>query len=398
MHAALEEAEVRRELSERLRARADEIEQAMLARIHAVAGLSKNSDPEYAEGMRAAVSAAIEYGLVGVAQGDERPPPIPTVLLSQARLAARNRVSLNTVLRRYFAGYTLLGSFLLEEVDSAGAMGAMGLQVLLNSQAVIFDQLLAAISDEYARESQVRATSAEQRKAEQVQRLLAGELLDVPELAYDFNGHHLGLVVSGLGAAQAVRSLATELDRGLMVVSRSEGAVWAWLGGRRDFDAEQVYHRLDRHFSKQMSLAFGEPGQGIAGWRLTHRQAKATLPIALRSQTTFVRYGDVAILAAVLGDELFALSAQELYLAPLALDRDGGEALRRTLRVYLATERNASSTAAAIGISRQTVVNRLRLIEERLARPLATCVAEMDAALRLEELGFSALQPRPSAA
>jgi hypothetical protein len=387
--------EIRLGLAERLRARQGEIEQAMLTRARAVRERREITDPEYTEGFRRSVCAALEYGIAALERGAEQPPPIPTVLLCQARLAARNEVSLNTVLRRYCAGHTLFGRFLIEEVDGVGEIGSAELQELLNSQAIVFDQLLAAISDEYAREStQGRASSAEQRKAKQVQRLLDGELLDAPELAYDLNGHHLGLLVSGLGAEQALRSLARELDRSLIVVSRGEGAIWAWLGGRQGFDAEAVYHRLDRHFSKQMSLALGEPGRGISGWRLTHRQAKAALPIALRSQAAFIRYGDVALLAAVLGDELFALSAQELYLAPLALERDGGQALRRTLRVYLATERNASSTAAAIGVSRQTVVNRLRSIEERLSRPLTTCLAEIDAALRLEELGFSASQSR----
>jgi PucR C-terminal helix-turn-helix domain/GGDEF-like domain len=380
--------EIRFGLAGRLRARQGEIEQAMLTRAQAVRDPREITDPEYTEGFRRSVSAALQYGIAALELGAERAPPIPTVLLCQARLAARNEVSLNTVLRRYCTGHTLLGSLLIEEANAEGDQAA--LQELLNSQAIVFDQLLVAISEEYALESsQGRVSSAEQRKAQQVQRLLDGELLDAPELAYDLNGHHLGLAVSGLGAEQAIRSLATELDRSLIVVSRGEGALWAWLGGRRGFDAE-VYHHLSHHFSKQISLALGEPGQGICGWRLTHRQAKAALPIALRSQATCVRYGDVAILAAVLGDELFALSAQELYLAPLALERDGGKALRRTLRAYLATERNASSTAAAIGVSRQTVVNRLRLIEERLARPLASCVAEVDAALRLEELGFSA--------
>jgi len=58
-------------------------------------------------------------------------------------------------------------------------------------------------------------------------------------------------------------------------------------------------------------------------------------------------------------------------------------------------ERNVSSTAAALGVSRQTVSNRLRTIEERLARPLSDCAAEVDAALRLEELGHSPL-PYPA--
>jgi hypothetical protein len=42
------------------------------------------------------------------------------ILLVQARLAARSDVSLDIVLRRYFAGYSLLGDFLVGEADRLG--------------------------------------------------------------------------------------------------------------------------------------------------------------------------------------------------------------------------------------------------------------------------------------
>ena len=40
-------------------------------------------------------------------------------MLAQARSAARNGVSLDTVLRRYFAGYSLLGAEIAKAVTSA---------------------------------------------------------------------------------------------------------------------------------------------------------------------------------------------------------------------------------------------------------------------------------------
>jgi DNA-binding PucR family transcriptional regulator len=59
--------------------------------------------------------------------------------------------------------------------------------------------------------------------------------------------------------------------------------------------------------------------------------------------------------------------------------------LRQTLRAYFAAERNASSAAAALGVARHTIENRLRKIEERLDRRLSTCLAELEVALRVEE-------------
>src|SRR5215475_2827436 len=91
------------EVAERLRAKRQEIEQATLTRVYAVSEPPPRSGPEYIEGLRQAVSAAVDYGLEGIERGEQSAPPIPDVLLAQARLAARSQVSLDTVLRRYFA-------------------------------------------------------------------------------------------------------------------------------------------------------------------------------------------------------------------------------------------------------------------------------------------------------
>jgi DNA-binding PucR family transcriptional regulator len=85
-------------------------------------------------------------------------------------------------------------------------------------------------------------------------------------------------------------------------------------------------------------------------------------------------------------DDLLATSLREIYLAPLAGQRGGGEALIRTLRAYFDAQRNVSSAAAVLGVKRHTVTNRLRTVEDLLNRPLATCANEIDAVLRLEEM------------
>jgi DNA-binding PucR family transcriptional regulator len=82
-------------------------------------------------------------------------------------------------------------------------------------------------------------------------------------------------------------------------------------------------------------------------------------------------------------------SLRQLYLEPLAGERDGGEVLRETLRAYFEAERNVSSAAAALGVKRHTVTNRLRAAEEKLGRSLNVCAGELDVALHLEDLGSS---------
>lgn len=379
-------ARARAQLLARLQVRRPEIEQATVTRINAISDPGQVPDPTYAESLRAAVTAALDYGFAAIESSEDRAPPVPVALLGQARVAARSGVGLDTVLRRYFAGHTLLGDFLIEEAERGGLFRGATLQSLLRKQAALLDRLTAAVSEEHAREAAGQPDCAEERRAECVQRLLEGEPLDATELNYDLEAHHLGAIASGMEAREALRNLAKTLDCRLMTIPRGEGTVWAWLSGRSKLDLEDFQRLISTGWPPRVSLAIGEPAKGLGGWRLTHRQAAAALSIALRRPGSFVRYADIALLASILRDDLLATSLRQLYLAPLDQERDGGQPARETLRAYFAADRNVSSAAAALGVSRRTVSNRLRAIDDRLARPLNTCATEIEIALRLDEL------------
>lgn len=94
----------------------------------------------------------------------------------------------------------------------------------------------------------------------------------------------------------------------------------------------------------------------------------------------------MALLAAVLQDDVLARSLVEIYLSPLGEDDNDGAVLRRTLRAYFATAQNARATAARLKINRGTVHKHIGMIEERLGRLPTTCRAELEVALGLEEL------------
>lgn len=374
------------EFLERLRARREELASAVLNRVHSIADPSDVADQRYIDGMRRTVFAAIDYGFAMLESTSDRPPEIPEEVLAQARLAARIGVSLETVLRRYCGGNTLVADLIIEEAGVL-ELPQSELKRLLRSLALSFEHLLAAVSDEYGRQSQLRPESAEQRRIELIDRLLAGELIDSSELAYNFDCWHLGLLASGPEAAEAIRAFAGTVDATLLLIERHEGTVWAWLGSRRQAElAERLEEPGDRSLVGRASLAVGEPGQGLQGWRLTHRQAAAALPVALRAKTALTRYAEVPLLASILRDDLLATSLRQLYLAPLREDRDGGEAAKSTLRAYFAASGNASSAAAALGVNRRTVSARLAAIEDRLGRPLDGASAEIESVLLLDEL------------
>lgn len=371
-------------LCTRLRERREEIEESALNRVRAVSDPRETADLEYMQGLRAAVSAAIEYGIDTLERSEGRVPPIPTALLSQARLAARNHVPLDTVLRRYFAGYILLGDFVIEEAERVEHAGGLPLKRLLRMQAALFDRLISAVTEEYARETR-QPKSGDERRRELVRRLLDGELIDTTELTYEFGGWHLGAIANGPGAVTALRRSARALDRRLLLVLAANHNVWAWFGSGRPFESTALATSIEDSVG-QVSVAFGEPCHGLAGWRLTHRQAQAAFTIALREPSVPVRYGDVALLASISSDDLLITSLRQLYLAPLETERDRGEVSKETLRAYFAAERNISSAAAYLGVNRHTVASRLAAIEEKLNRSIASHAADFEAALRLEDL------------
>lgn len=375
------------DLTPRLRSRRPELEQAALARIHAIGDSSATSDPAYFQGLRVALAAALDYGLAAIEAPKRDAEPIPVELLAQARLAARNGVSLDVVMRRYIAGHILLADTLLEEGTAAG-VSATDLKGALRTLANRFDRIVAAVGEEYNSEQRSRrAETFEQRRIQSVERLLAGEPLGGDDLAYSFDGWHLGLVAYGYEADGVFDAIATTLDRYLLEINRGDGTVWAWFGGRRHFTRPELDVLVSVDLPEHTAIACGEPGQGLAGWRLTHRQATVALDIARCGADRSVRYADVALLAAVMQDDVLTEFLRQRYLVPLESDRDGGVAARQTLRAYFAARGNISSAAAALGANRNTIASRLRTIETKLGMSLDSCSTDLEAALHMDQLG-----------
>jgi PucR-like helix-turn-helix protein/diguanylate cyclase with GGDEF domain len=367
-------------LVQRLAARRGELEQEVLASVYGVSDPASVGDPQYTAGLREAVSLAIDFGIACLLDED---CSIPSHLVDQARAAARGGVSLDTIMRRYVSGYALLSDTI---VDEASSLTGFELRDALRIQSSLLDRLLSAVAGAYDSETRRRLRDGEQRRAEQIKRLLAGKVIDTSGIRYGFDDWHLGVVATGSDAIAAIRGLAAALDRRLLLVRPDARTVWAWLGGRARLSSREALRLAELAHPEDACLAFGEPARSIDGWRRTHGQAKAAFPIAQRESPGVVRYTDVALLATAIRDEVLAGSLEELYLAPLASERDGGETLRQTLYAYFAAGRNVSSAAATLEVTRQTVNGRLRAVEERVGRPLADCAPELETALRLREL------------
>jgi hypothetical protein len=374
--------------AKRLRDHQAEIEEAVLERVADVSVDAELSDPDYAKGLRDAVAVAVDYGIEAMESQSGPAAPVPASLLAQARSAARNGFTLDRVLRRYFAGYAVLRDFLVDDSDPGHAEGKPSLKRDLRIQGRIFDHVISAVSQEYRDHANVGRPSAERRLTDLVRRLLDGDSLAASEFAYEFAGWNLAAICSGDRPADAVRELATRLNRQALILERTEQTVWAWFGGRTRLTSDELSRAVATGSMEDLSIAVGEPGRGLQGWRTSFREASAAHFIATREPGEILQYRNVALLASIADDDLLVRSLQETYLAPLEEARDGGDVLKKTVRAYLGAGRNVSSAAAYLNVNRHTVTKRLRVVEELVGRSIDVCATELDAALRLDTLGI----------
>jgi PucR C-terminal helix-turn-helix domain/GGDEF-like domain len=383
--------QVRRELRERLLARRLEIEQTSLSRVCEIENPGEVPDPEYAVGLEVAVSELVGFAIEAI--GDAFPPPLPLALYPQARRAARNGVCLGTVGRRYLEGYLTLGEFIeQEEPDRAW--------FFIRYLGRLLCDLLGQVGEVYHLElERSRLASREERRVRLTEELLAGVPVDNSELApgFDFDSSHIAVIAAGGGAVGTVGRLTEAVDRRLMQVRRSEDSVWAWFAGKARIESAELQLAAAERMPVDGCLALGEPATGLAGWRLSHRQAAAALRVGLHRGDRVVRYGEVLTEASLLHDPVRASSLRERYLIPLQDAPDGGEKSRRTLHAYFSRERNTEAAARALGIARQTVAQHLKVVEGRLGIDLRACAHDLEAALALDRLDRGESAPGPSA-
>lgn len=369
------------ELAGAIRSHRRILQREILERIQAIADPGRPATPEYAEGTRVVVLAALDYA-VAILEGEERqPPPIPEAVLGHARLAARSGVELATVLRRYIAGFSLLNETVLRQVE----VDVADRDRLLPALSMHLDFLLARISEDYGLEQEDCRRTSRTRRAEEIALLLAGMPGSGSEIAHTWDAWHVGMVGTGARAKEQLLSLGPGGAPGRLLLEQVGNEVWAWVSARQRLDPTDLIALLPPGAAGEVALGVGEPAHGLDGWRRSHRQAAAAIGVARCGVSKVALYEEVGTLAAILQDDLLIATLRDRYLAPL--DRDGrGEQLRRTVRGYLSTECNVSSTAAALGVSRRTVRNRLRRVEERVGSGIGESLGELDLVMRLAEL------------
>lgn len=146
--------------------------------------------------------------------------------------------------------------------------------------------------------------------------------------------------------------------------------------------------------------ALGDPAPGLAGFRLSHRQAQQTQQVvaaadpAHRSRvTTSAQLGPLALLAADPGS---AASWVQAALGGLADDDETPARLRETLWVYLSHGGSLAAAATELHLHKNTIMYRIRKAEQMRGRPLQEGRIDVEVALlACRLLGSTVLRPPP---
>jgi DNA-binding PucR family transcriptional regulator len=339
--------------------------------------------PEYAACQREAVAAILNASLDEV----ERPGElegIPAVAADLAREDARSGVGLETVIRRCIAIDRRMTEFIVEEAEG---LPPRALRQIMQTWGTHIDRLVQFVSREYELELERVHKSPGQRLAEWVQGLLDGEdPVEDKDDTYRFAAWHLAMIVSAGTPMHELQGLAARLESQALIVAQADGTHWVWLGRQQPIYYAEVKRQLMTGSKPELKFALGESRWGIVGWRVSHREARAAQQVLKHQTRSVARCGEVALVAALARDEMLCRALVDAYLRPLDGRGTTGTTLRNTLRAYFAAGCNTAAAAAALGVDRHTIGRRLRKVEELLDQFVDACHAELEIALRVEDL------------
>ncbi|HET8956385.1 MAG TPA: helix-turn-helix domain-containing protein [Solirubrobacterales bacterium] len=372
-------------LGQRLRERQGEIEETIFARLPA----TDADGEELARGRREAIRSCLELVMLVFEQDGswDDLPLVPPAAVVQARRVARSGRALSTVLQKYIGGYSILWDFVLEEIEQASLSQSERAELLRVASVrltSVAQQVLPVVATTHTGERGKRPQSREERVSTIVRAVLQGLRVNTDELGYDVDGNHIGVVVTGADAMEAVETLAGKLNRRLLRVPQDDGVVWAWLGGRGAINQTDLPELGE--VSPGLRISFGEPASGQKGFRETHCQAEEAMQVALHQRQLITRFADVLLLVPAVEDEQRGNSLISIYLAPLERSSEKNPTLKETLLAYFEAELNTTATAARLKVDRRTAMTRLRTVEARLGFPIYKRHAELEVALRLDQL------------
>ncbi|MEC3853902.1 PucR family transcriptional regulator [Paenarthrobacter ureafaciens] len=219
------------------------------------------------------------------------------------------------------------------------------------------------------------------------------------ELGVDPEHHHLGIVLwfPTAGASSLLETLARQITERtqastVLTIPGGHHDLWMWLSFAAP-PSPTVYESIRGipRDAARIGLAAGPVAAKISGFRRTHLLAQDYASVARWLPSNAApRVADsesVSFVSLLLHDRERAEWFVSTELGDLGTGTSASDVESRdTLRIYLETGQSLAETAARLRIHRNTVVYRLRRIEQSLGLPVASRRHELYAASLLAHL------------
>jgi DNA-binding PucR family transcriptional regulator len=321
---------------------------------------------------------------------------VPHEALNFLRGNVRRGLPLAVILRSYRLGHAWLweswSEVLQERVDDSGELVAGQDE----SSAFMFayvDRISDALVEEFGTERERMLRSAEQLRADTVRAIVGGDAVD-PEaasrrLGYELRRHHVAMrISSGASEVEGLERSVGEAAAALggakpLVIASGAARFEVWCGS---FDPPAI-EALERYEPPpRVLVAFGKPGEGVAGFRSSYGEAKQAARIGAligdsnSSVTSYARVELVSLLASDLPRARTFVASQ---LGPLAVTGGTAERLRETVLAFLASGGRPTRVAEELFVHKNTVTERIKRAEEMLGHGVNESPLELEAALTL---------------
>jgi hypothetical protein len=341
----------------------------------------------------------------------------PVSAVEYARRLAQRNVDAAALVRAYRVGQARFVRLFLEELDRQADGDRIDSGTTTRAVEQIseyIDQVVGRLLPVYEQERTGWLQNRSAMLASRVRSVLDGGRVDVDrlqtQLGYRLRQNHLGLILwvdaqhADVDPLRILHDLADALARAAgsadapLFVLCDDASAWAWLPlGTGDAPSPVDLAAIVTKAPAPTSAAVGVAGNGVEGFRRTHRQAGSAQAVALAAgpiRAPVTPFAEVAPIAMMCADVDSLRDWVRETLGALALASERNEGLRETARIFLHTGGSYTATTDQLFLHRNTVQYRIRQAEELRGRSLGE--ARLDAELALlacHWLGPGVLQP-----
>lgn len=331
------------------------------------------------------------------------PMPLSELVLSSpaealARAIARRGLDLGVLLRIYRVGHNALWDYVTEVVagiPDGGPERVDALTYLWSRAGSWLDQSVERLIVVYQSERNDIVQGDLARRWEIVKRVLdqpADERVLAAQLKHAVSQWQTAFVlwvdsnddVGSLERTAAGLAHAFGVGQPLTVMHGTR-ELWCWFATREPIDLSAPDDAVAVLVAGKAHAAFGTPGIGVEGFRISHREALGAQRVALDSPARLTSYADIELPFIMSSDRSAAEAYVNRVLGRLGGSDDGLGRIRDTVMAVFSAEGNVEGAARKLLVHKNTVRYRLRKAEELLGEGINARRADIEVALRYLE-------------